>query len=281
MKCDTTQSAEEFLKIQEQALGPKCAQVATTLIKLANLYFADKNYKKAEENYERSLAIRRELTGFHQDEIKESEEGLERVRNAKQPAQRPAIKISQNLQNELAAFRAIDASDATDEGSLKRTDAVNEILEELAVLRRTVGTNDPSVADLLTHLADIYCRKRMYSKMEPVLRDALKIHESSCGSEHASVARDLKNLAALYIVVGKYTEAEPLLHRALEIREKSFGRSHQRYADVEEQYANLLRKTNRIAEAEKLEKHINEVRSKARQKTSEGIDHFIAVDRVF
>ncbi len=124
-----------------------------------------------------------------------------------------------------------------------------------------VGHEHPSVADLLTKLADLYCRVRMYNKMEPLLVDALKIRELACGADHPSVATELKNLGTLYCAQERYGLAEPLLKRAICLREKAYGPMHPRVADVEAQYAQLLRKTNRIVLAEALERHIGDIRS--------------------
>jgi tetratricopeptide (TPR) repeat protein len=140
-------------------------------------------------------------------------------------------------------------------------DAIKETELELELLKQMVGADHTSVADLLTKLADLYCRLRLYSKMEPVLVDALKIREAACGSNHPSVSTELKNLARLYLVQERFALAEPLFKRALAIREKAYGRMHPRVADIEEQYAQLLRKTNRAYLAETLDQHVNAIRA--------------------
>ena len=140
-------------------------------------------------------------------------------------------------------------------------DAIKETELELELLKQMVGADHTSVADLLTRLADLYCRLRMYPQMEPVLVDALKIREAACGSDHPSVSTELKNLARLYLVQERFALAEPLFKRALAIREKAYGRMHPRVADIEEQYAHLLRKTNRAYLAETLDEHVSAIRA--------------------
>lgn len=139
--------------------------------------------------------------------------------------------------------------------------AIQELEVEIEILKHMVGPDHPSVADLLTKTADLYCRLRIYTKMEPLLVDALRIRECACGSEHPSVSTELKNLGALYCVQERWNLAEPLLKRSISIRERAYGKMHPRVADVENHYAHLLRKTNRIAQAEQLEHHINQIRS--------------------
>ena len=140
-------------------------------------------------------------------------------------------------------------------------DSIHELETELELLRQMVGVDHPAVADMLTKLADLYCRLKLYAQMEPVLVEALKIRETSLGAEHPAVSTELKNLARLYFAQERYTQAEPLFKRALTIREKAFGKMHPRVADIEEQYAQLMRKTNRANQAEAMEKHVNEIRS--------------------
>lgn len=154
-----------------------------------------------------------------------------------------------------------DASRPTFSNSKSIEDAIKETELELELLKQMVGAEHTSVADLLTKLADLYCRLRLYAKMEPVLVDALKIREAACGANHPSVSTELKNLARLYLVQERFALAEPLFKRALSIREKAYGRMHPRVADIEEQYALLLRKTNRAYLAEALDQHVNAIRA--------------------
>jgi tetratricopeptide (TPR) repeat protein len=140
-------------------------------------------------------------------------------------------------------------------------DAIKEAEVELDLLKQMVGQEHSTVADMLTKLADLYCRLRLYSKMEPILVEALRIREACCGADHLSVSTELKNLARLYLAQERYAIAEPLFKRALIIRERVLGRDHGRVADIEEQYAHLLRKTNRLQQADLLDKHVEKVRA--------------------
>jgi tetratricopeptide (TPR) repeat protein len=289
MKCDTIPDLEKFLKIQEQALGAEAAEVATTASKLADLYFQSGQYDHAEKLYNRALAIRRNLTGVHKSEIQDSEESLARLQAAKSPVApahaspsasfggttygsttqsstnvKPIVDplfISHSpVSDNLTSVTILSESSKT-AASAKVRDAIHEAETELELLRQMAGPEHPTVADMLTHIADLYCRVRAYPQMEPFLLEALRIRENSSGGEHPLVSTELKNLARLYIVQERYAMAEPLLKRALSIREHTFGKSHPRVADIEEQYAIVLRKTNRAYQAEALERHVGEIRN--------------------
>jgi tetratricopeptide (TPR) repeat protein len=317
MKCDTIADLERFLKIQEQAMGPSSAEVATTASKLAALYYQAGQFDSSEQFYRRALQIRQNLTGFHRTELHQLEESLARVLKEKEYQRRssstnpfapvntfqsfpkicdPRIGESdktdannnggknQESQSGSSSYRPIGPRPAgytgvsstdtlpslpTVENRQKITspnlmrDTIRETEVELDLLRQMVGHEHPSVADLLTQLADLYCRLRLYSKMEPILIEALRIREACCGADHLSVSTELKNLARLYLAQERFAIAEPLFKRALSIRERVFGRDHMRVADLEEQYASLLRKTNRSEQAEQLERHVSKVRGGA------------------
>lgn len=298
MKCDTIPDLEKFLKIQEQALGESSAEVATTASKLADLYALAERFDEAERLLKRALTIRQNLVGFHQDDVEKTRQSLEKVTALKSRGkqvlsaqQRPnqqvppvrtvtkpfdrTVRASQaaprtqaaqtgkpsTLGTKFGAMPEISNTRPTFTNSKTVEDAIKETELELELLKQMVGADHPSVADLLTKLADLYCRLRMYSKMEPVLVDALKIREAACGSTHPSVSTELKNLARLYLVQERFALAEPLFKRALAIRERTYGRMHPRVADIEEQYAQLLRKTNRAYLAETLDQHVNAIRA--------------------
>ncbi|RTL34704.1 MAG: tetratricopeptide repeat protein [Candidatus Melainabacteria bacterium] len=295
MKCDTIPDLEKFLKIQEQALGESSAEVATTASKLAQLYAGAERFDEAERLLKRALNIRLNLVGFHHDDVEKTRESLEQLKQLRlggKPVQTVKSTVPSGMSSSHATAKSavppVSAAAAqppqkslrpgtsgTRFGAIPEMssprptfsntktieDAIKETELELELLKQMVGAEHTSVADLLTRLADLYCRLRMYSKMEPVLVDALKIRESACGSNHPSVSTELKNLARLYLVQERFALAEPLLKRALAIREKAYGRMHPRVADIEEQYALLLRKTNRAYLAETLDQHVNAIRA--------------------
>ncbi|MBI2812633.1 MAG: tetratricopeptide repeat protein [Candidatus Melainabacteria bacterium] len=291
MKCDTIPDLEKFLKIQEQALGESSAEVATTASKLADLYALAERFDEAERLLKRALTIQQNLVGFHHDDVEKTRQSLEKLNDLKSTGKQVRLEKSVVKSVDKTVDRAVQATPAASRNQAAQTvrpsasgtkfgampevtsprptfsnsktveDAIKETEIELELLKQMVGAEHPSVADLLTKLADLYCRLRMYSQMEPVLVDALKIREAACGSSHPSVSTELKNLARLYLVQERFALAEPLFKRALAIREKVYGRMHPRVADIEEQYAQLLRKTNRAYLAETLDQHVNAIRA--------------------
>lgn len=164
-----------------------------------------------------------------------------------------------NVKDSSTSLDALSAD--TILGDQKEIDAIKEAEVEVKLIRQMMGKKHPQVADALTKLADLYCRRKWYKEMEPILVEALKIRETSEGVDTIQVSTSVKNLARLYYFQKRFDVAEPLFVRAVSLRVRALGRNHPRVADVEEQYAKLLRKVGRDPEAEELEQHVKEVRS--------------------
>ncbi|MBX9692670.1 MAG: tetratricopeptide repeat protein, partial [Cyanobacteria bacterium] len=143
---------------------------------------------------------------------------------------------------------------------IELSDAINEARLEADLIRQVSGSYDPTLADCLTKLADLYCRSKRYRDMEPLLLEALSIREARYGSGHQLVATSLKNLARLYYFVGKYHRAQPLFERALSIRRRIYGSKHAKVADILEQYAKLLEKTGITEDADAMIKEATAIR---------------------
>jgi len=61
---------------------------------------------------------------------------------------------------------------------------------------------------------------------EPMLRQAIRIHETWLGPKHPHVATALNNLALLLQATNRPQEAESMFRRAIEIYEVAFGHDH-------------------------------------------------------
>ncbi|MEE8286868.1 MAG: CHAT domain-containing tetratricopeptide repeat protein [Gammaproteobacteria bacterium] len=121
------------------------------------------------------------------------------------------------------------------------------------------GPNDPSIADLLIGLGDVYRQYGQYAEAEPLYKRALRIQEQTLGPDHII----LNNLAVLYEDQGRYAEAEPLSKRALAIVQKALGPEHPDVAAILDNLALLYDKQGRYAEAEPLYKRALVISEKA------------------
>jgi tetratricopeptide (TPR) repeat protein len=269
MKCETIPELEKFLTIQEQALGQNCPEVAATVSKLADLYFHKGMLEDAEALYRRALQIMEKTLGPYRAEVVDTKKCLEKVLTVRQKGaptavytRPPACQWRQSLTDSSTSLDAVPASMALGWPSGFPDEQEKDTELEVATVRQTMGKDHPHVADLLTKLADHYCRRKRYHEMEPILLEALHIREKSLGGEHPLVSTSLKNLARLYYFQHRYELSEPLFKRALAIRQKVYSKDHPRYADVEEQYSKLLRKTGRTGLADDFDVHVRAVRGK-------------------
>lgn len=264
MKSDTIEELERFLQLQVLAVGKVSPEIAITLSKLANLYATNGNYNKAEVLHNRALEILLNTSGTHQSDVEDSRRSLNRVRELREKSENQGTgKSSKRGSTSRAGSHNGQSKDKSTNSRTERPLSVDHIKEmelEIALLKQMVGGDHQAVAVSLTRLADLYRKEKMYDQMEPLLLEALRIHELIYGSEHPNVSSQLKNLAQLYLLQEKYSQAEPFLRRSITIRAKSLGPSHPKVLDMETQYVKLLRKTQRFTEADHLDEKIKNAR---------------------
>lgn len=295
MKSESIDKLEQFLKLQENMHGPDSRQVAKVLIRLAIAFMEDGRLHDAEKNLLRALSIEqacpapdqklivevgKQIDRIHQKLGAPLEDDLEslKVSTDRIPALTPMFEPTQSfpqgggvlasatLGNAVtsAGTQSAANADAAIHGQAK-TEPIDKAIvaaqQQIRQIKQTGGSDSVAVADALTKLADLYCRKEQLSEMEPLLVEALRIRESICGSAHLSVSTDLKNLGRLYYFKQRYDLAEPYLKRALSIREATLGQYHSYVADVAEWLAKVYRKTARVEEAEAMDALVLESRT--------------------
>jgi tetratricopeptide (TPR) repeat protein len=124
--------------------------------------------------------------------------------------------------------------------------------DALAMAKRLLGDEHPSVARSLNNLASLYDNQGRYGEAEPLYQDALAMKKRLLGDEHPSVATSLNNLASLYKNQGRYGEAEPLYQDALAMRKRLLGDEHPDVATSLNNLASLYDNQGRYGEAEPL-----------------------------
>ncbi|MBU6452757.1 MAG: tetratricopeptide repeat protein [Cyanobacteria bacterium REEB67] len=263
MKTESIDSLEKYLKLQESLHGPQSLEAARVLCRIGVAYMQRTLFSEAEavlrkaatieQNVEtRDPDLRAELKGMLDDllEARDNVDSRDLLESLKVSSDRvPAF---------TQAFEPLHAPRRTD----PLDNAIADAQLQIHRLKQTAGHESLAVADALTKLADLYCRKEMHIEMEPLLKESLRIRETVCGENHLSVSTDLKNLGRLYFFTRRYDVSEPFLKRAMSIREAALGPYHSYVADVAELYAKVLRKTNRQADALTMEELVIESRTK-------------------
>ncbi len=193
-------------------------ELATSLGRLAKLYYDQGRYSDAEPLFVRALSI--------------SEHQLE--------ANHPNTAAS--LNNLATLYKSIG----------RYSDAEPLHVRALEISEHQLGANHPNTAASLNNLAGLYYAIGRYSDAEPLYIRALAISEQQLGANHPDTATSLNNLAALYESIGRYSDAEPLLVRALAIRKQQLGANHPDTATSLNNLAALYRSIGRYSDAEPL-----------------------------
>jgi tetratricopeptide (TPR) repeat protein len=193
-------------------------EVASSLDRLAKLYYDQGRYSDAETLLVRALAISEQQLG----------------------ADHPDTAASLNNLAEL--YKSIG----------QYSNAEPLLVRALAISEQQLGANHPDTATSLNNLAGLYYSLGRYSGAEPLLIRALAISEQQLGADHPDTATSLNNLAILYKSIGQYSNAEPLLIRALAIREQRLGANHPDTAGSLNNLASLYYSLGRYSDAEPL-----------------------------
>jgi tetratricopeptide (TPR) repeat protein len=174
------------------ALGDDNPEVATTLMRLAQLERDTGNFALARSYYEEALQIREQALGPYD------------------------LAVAETL-NDLAAL--IWATGNYDE-SLKLYDRVLQIREQ------SLGENNPELAATLNGIASVAWGGGDYVKAMELFSRVLDIRRLALGTDHPDVAKALSNVAASLFMQGEFGEARPLYEEALAIQEKVLGPDH-------------------------------------------------------
>lgn len=272
MPNESLEMLEQFLKLQTAMHGESSVEVAKVLGRIANVYFGKREYAKAEGLFNDALTIAEAQPKPSQTIIREFRNKLRHIEQEQRNQQSRLddsewLKVSTdripvfNAENGLmpSASATSAAKEANPKGGVSNK-VIADAKLHIHKLQQLAGHESLQVADAMTKLADLYCRREELDEMEPLLIEALRMREKLCGENHLSVSTDLKNLGRLYYFKQKYDQAEALLQKARVIREGALGPTHSYVADVAEWQARIMRKTHRIDEALKLEKFVSDCR---------------------
>ncbi|MCC3450425.1 MAG: tetratricopeptide repeat protein [Microcoleus sp. PH2017_40_RAT_O_B] len=144
----------------------------------------------------------------------------------------------------------------------KYDEAIPLAEQALAIRRKVLGQDHPSVATSLNNLAALYESQGRYREVEPLYRKALEMRQRLLGNEHPDVAASLNNLAALYALQGRYSEAEAFYRKALEMNKRLLGSEHPNMAASLNNLALLYDSQGRYSEAEPLFRQTLEMRQR-------------------
>ena len=189
------ESVELLLKareIREKLLGPEHLEVARIYQALANVYYYQGKYGKAEELSEKSLRI-------------------------------SEIVLGEEHPNTVAGYNNLAVAYKS-QGKYEKAEELSE--KSLRIRERVLGEEHPDTAASYNNLAAVYKSQGKYREAEELYEKSLRIRERVLGEEHPDTAIGYNNLAGVYKSQGKYREAEELYEKSLRIRERVLGEEH-------------------------------------------------------
>jgi tetratricopeptide (TPR) repeat protein len=194
-------TAQRVQAMHVEALTSESIPVADDLVRIGQIYLAEKKPNEALRSLVTAIGVRTRLVG------------------SLDPGLLPAL-------DELnVAFRAIAGGGSGGlcpgcEGSYQQALAIRETL---------YGANSNELISTIEGLADVYSSEGMFSAAEPLYLRLLTLWESLVGKDHPMVAVTLDKLVVFYTKEAEPEKARDALVRSVAIRARFFavGLSHQ------------------------------------------------------
>src|SRR5277367_2740713 len=134
-----------------------------------------------------------------------------------------AFHIAESSGDDARAATALRYKAVLFEEQAKYAEAESAVRQALVLREKSVGPEDPAVADLLVTLARLRRRQNKLDGVEALLARAEKIRGKAFGRQTAPLADVLLERAALLSLQKHNPEAEALFREALQIKEKALG----------------------------------------------------------
>ncbi len=230
--------AQRAADISKQKWGEHNARYATSLYRLAIIYYFLEDFDEAEKLYKKTIAIRAVVLGKNHPDYVTALNGLGYLYWVSGyyamsiPPYLEAKKIrKENLANDHPDYKTTVENLASAYLFNEDYDKAEPVyLELLDIIAKYRGKDQADYAVPLNTLAVLYMKKGDYAKAEPRFLEAIRIKTTTLGKEHPSLATSLDNYGSLYLQKGDYGKAESLFLEAKDIREKALGKEHPEYA---------------------------------------------------
>ncbi len=199
-------SFNQAYEVLRQSFGPDNIEVSINRGGLALLYQRQNKFEEAEKLFKQALTINERVLEATHPQLAVSRGQLAALYaawNKPEQAEPLFVQARQLLEAKI--------------GNAKPRD--QQQLESYSFLYN-------SLASICLNQGSLYAKQKQFDKAEPLIKQALAVHEQLYGPDHPKVAVAVNNLASLYLLQEKYAEAAPLYARALPIYAATYGPSH-------------------------------------------------------
>ena len=244
-------------KTRESLLPPGHHDLAESDFDLAQLYYAQGEYEKAESLLEQCLTIHQNLRGKKNLDTARVLNDLGAVRRAsgKIDAAESALREALLIRQELTGDESLEVAETLNNlcavmrarGQLKEArDIMNRVVD---IRRRSLNDEHPLVLQSMANLAVIISSAGEPAAAEQIHRDVVNLDRKVYGSQHPALAVDLAALARNLMLQKRFAEAEPLLRESLKIRKLRLRPDDDRLLKTQATLGECLTQLNRNDEA--------------------------------
>lgn len=229
---------ERALAIRERH-RPSSAELAESYNNVALLNATLDRNAQAREQYDRAIALRREVLGEDHPttsfsltnlatllvQTGQAEEAL--------PAFREALAIRRNAFGpQHPAVGSVLYQLGWAHAHLGEHEQARDFYEQaLSIRHDAMGDNHPSVAVVYNALARVASEQERHDEAVALFGKALRIYRDSYGESHHDIALVLGNLGATRMAQGDFERAAELIERALAMSRSELGERHHQVAD--------------------------------------------------
>jgi eukaryotic-like serine/threonine-protein kinase len=249
---------KEALTISQDHQSERSLTYAKLLMNLGRVQLAAGSLTEARSNFERSIALGRELGGsmnpevasalrelssvfMWNDELPAAERSIREallIFNATRPQGHPDLVLAEHRLGELLMLEG-------------RIDEAAPLFENSLVSQAQLYGNDSvQVADVLDSLSSIRRAQGMLVEAEDFARRALRTRQAALGHEDMYSGYLHTSLAVVLAKRGKYVEAEQAARQSLEIFDKTLPPDHQYVASAEHVLGEVLLETGKLQDSE-------------------------------
>jgi tetratricopeptide (TPR) repeat protein len=211
----------EILQEGEDGQDP---ELATTLLKLGEIYLAQDRPLQAMFAFQRALSI--------------------------MDARRIEDWVTAAILTRIGDYYVIQ----------RRPDEAEVYYWRALEIRRELFGEDPAIVKTLDRIVSVYCQERKFDQAQLLETWSLSILEKSLGADHPQVLATIRRLAATLRAQGKLVEVRELFHLSLPVFEQSFGADDPRFAQVLDHYADVLRTLREPASASEFASRARNIR---------------------
>ncbi len=247
------QLARDGLALHAKALPPDHPLLASDVFMLGQKFLSGGKFAEAEVTLKEALQLFRKIHA----ENHPHRPIVMRLLGEALTKQGKLAELEAAYREEVASYRGQSVAGETmgklililhERGEAAEADEM--LIQQLAKLKLTLGTNDMAVADFLNRMANQATEQGRFSDAERFAREALDIQLRLDTNNVPQIIASLGGLAATLDNAGKYVDAEVLIQQRLAAERGFYGNEDPKIADTLSWLAWVYSKDKKWAETE-------------------------------